>query len=509
MKKMGINLRSSLYALLIFIAVQISILPYSPLFSSLVQRDSGVFSYIGWRIINGEIPYRDVWDHKPPLIFYLNALGQLLTPGSQWGIWIIQCLFLLAAAYLGFRIINKLFGAGTAIFSLFSWLLTFNFLGPGGNFTEEYALPFQFLCFYLVFSNNHYPISNEKSFLLGLLFAVIFFFKQTNIGIGMAIVVYFLLITISKYSFKSLLKIYINIFLGFITITCIICLYYFINGAIHNFWEEVFQFNFIYTKHEIFSGIYLMIIESLFLVISGLLIFSIIGYIAAIKSVKKKDYSSQGVQALWIVCLLDVPIEFLLIDLSGRGYSHYFVPLLPSLVFLAGLGFYKSIYWLNQKQKGRSAEWILTIFCLLIMFIGNKMLYFDDIAVCNDEITSDLVHEIDRLTSPNDSVLLIGNETAINYMAQRKSPTKYVYQIPLYQKGYSNPLIINDFLNDVLENRPLLLISAEKSSTLQLHFPFETDEINNEIILIQSRYQYFENIGDWSIYILKEQPANI
>lgn len=505
---MGKNRRSLVEFLLIFLAVQLSILPYSPIFSSLVQRDSGVFSYIGWRILNGEIPYRDVWDHKPPLIYYLNAMGQMLSPGSQWGIWIIQCIFLLVAAYLGFQIIKKTFGVWVATFTLFSWMLTVNFIMPGGNFTEEYALPFQFLCLYLIYSGNQFPISNHKSFLYGVLFATIFFFKQTNIGIGIAIVIYFLLISIRKQDFRALLKVLINILFGFLTITGVICIYFLINGAISDFWEEVFHFNFVYTNHDLFSGAYLSLINSLFLIISGLLIFSVIGYFSAIISLRRKEYTSQGVSALWIVCLLDVPIEFILIDLSGRGYSHYYLSLLPSLVILASLGLQKFVNFVKRKSKKKYPEWVLPIFCLLLICVGNQSLYFDDIAVCNNQTTSNLINEIDRLSSPNDSVLILGNETAMNYMAQRESPSKYEYQIPLYQTGFSTTNMVDDFLRDILQNQPLLLIKAGNSSSLQMSFPYESNEINEKIILIQSRYHYLESVGDWSIFILKDQESS-
>jgi len=29
----------------------------------------------------------DVWDHKPPLIYFVDALGLSLTPNSLWGVW--------------------------------------------------------------------------------------------------------------------------------------------------------------------------------------------------------------------------------------------------------------------------------------------------------------------------------------------------------------------------------------------------------------------------------------
>ena len=62
----------------------IALYPSNPNNMTLPSRDSGVFLYIGWRFLNGDIPYRDVWDHKPPLIYFVDALGLTLTPHSLW-----------------------------------------------------------------------------------------------------------------------------------------------------------------------------------------------------------------------------------------------------------------------------------------------------------------------------------------------------------------------------------------------------------------------------------------
>lgn len=40
--------------------------------------DDHLFAYFGWRIWNGAALYVDVWDHKPPGMFWLNALGFLI-----------------------------------------------------------------------------------------------------------------------------------------------------------------------------------------------------------------------------------------------------------------------------------------------------------------------------------------------------------------------------------------------------------------------------------------------
>lgn len=66
---------------LILVGVLLVLVPINPINMPLTHRDSGVFLYTGWRILNGEIPYLHVWDHKPPVIFILNALGLFIGGG--------------------------------------------------------------------------------------------------------------------------------------------------------------------------------------------------------------------------------------------------------------------------------------------------------------------------------------------------------------------------------------------------------------------------------------------
>ena len=138
----------------------ISLFPNNPANMTLPSRDSGVFLYIGWRLLHGDLPYRDVWDHKPPLIYFVDALGISLTPASLWGVWILQFLFLFFTLLIIYKLLDQEFGLYAAlagIIVLTSGLLT---ILEKGNVTEEYALVFQALCFCLILHawRNDFPL---------------------------------------------------------------------------------------------------------------------------------------------------------------------------------------------------------------------------------------------------------------------------------------------------------------------------------------------------------------
>jgi 4-amino-4-deoxy-L-arabinose transferase-like glycosyltransferase len=55
--------------------------------------DDQMFGYFGWRIAHGATVYEDVWDNKPPGIYWINALGFLIGGDSYAGV-----IFLCALA---------------------------------------------------------------------------------------------------------------------------------------------------------------------------------------------------------------------------------------------------------------------------------------------------------------------------------------------------------------------------------------------------------------------------
>src|SRR5215211_5137336 len=130
----------------------IALFPSNPHNMTLPSRDSGVFLYVGWRFLNGDIPYRDVWDHKPPLIYFVDALGIALTPDSLWGVWVLQFLFIFFTLFFIYKLLDREFGIFAALAGAVTLTSGWLTILEKGNVTEEYALLFQALCFWLFVS---------------------------------------------------------------------------------------------------------------------------------------------------------------------------------------------------------------------------------------------------------------------------------------------------------------------------------------------------------------------
>ena len=79
--------------------------------------DSAIFKTIGLGILQGKLPYTDLFDHKGPVIFYIDALGQWLIPGKA-GIFLLQILSLSLALYFIFRTVSLFVSSKTAFISV-------------------------------------------------------------------------------------------------------------------------------------------------------------------------------------------------------------------------------------------------------------------------------------------------------------------------------------------------------------------------------------------------------
>lgn len=106
--------------------------------------DAGVYALMGGRMAAGDIPYLDVWDHKPPGLYLINAVGDLISGSAgSWEVaWVISVGAVVLTGVLladtlrlvGWRRSAWLAGAACAI-----ELASFP-LARGGGLTETLAV---------------------------------------------------------------------------------------------------------------------------------------------------------------------------------------------------------------------------------------------------------------------------------------------------------------------------------------------------------------------------------
>lgn len=469
-------------------------------------RDSGVFLYIGWRILSGELPYRDVWDHKPPVIFYINALGLFLTEGSRWGVWLLEFLSLFVAAFVGYKIFQKTFGTLTANFSTLLWLITLVYVIHGGNFTTEYVLPLQFVTLWLVKKTFEKPaFHNWTWFLIGSIGATAFFTKQNTIGIWISVTLFLIIYRIRLHQIKKLLFNFIFFVCGGLIIFVSWIAFFGLQGILPQFWNAAFEYNLVYFSSGIdSSGPIRPLIEGIWpLTKAGLLQFAGVGYLIGLLLISYKKQIVNDWLPLLGIGLIDLPIELVLLSISGRTYPHYYMTILPILALFAGITIWTILSSKFLYDIPEIAKTFLIIDSIVVFLWISFAPYMYELAFFRSANQQhEIVTAIQMNTSPEDTVLLWGAETAINFHAGRRSPSRFVYQYPLYNKGYVNEEMIIEFLDELIKENPRFIIDTHNSYTPLYKFPIQTNAIQKRIDYLECQYRSSDTIslGNWTVY---------
>lgn len=481
-------------------SVLLAMLPVSPWNTVNPRRDSGVFLYIGWRILQGEVPYRDIWDHKPPVIFYLNALGVALSGNSRWGIWCIEVLFVLAAAWLGFRLCRKVFGNGAAATVSLLWLVTLDFVIQGGNLTTEYTLPFQFALLALIVR------AETRSapwlwFLIGALTALAFFTKQNTVGIGVAIGLYLILSRIRSRQNKRLMKEAGWIAAGGMVIVLLVIVFFAWQGALADFWSAAFRYNFVHVASSLNlrARVKNLIMSLEPLTVTGLFPLALMGYVMGLFSLQYGLCRTAEERTLMGVGALALPLELVLVNLTDHPYPHYYMALLPVLTIFVGLVF-REIFSLPGRRAATLPVRHMFVAGILLAVGWNLCApYRKQVVEFRDTELASAAMYLRKNTSPGEYVLFWGAETAYNFLAARRSPSRFVYQYPLYKPGYTTPAMVEEFLDDLLRARPVI-IDTHNERTPMYEFPVTSGKIRASLSFLQAHYCPVDQVGTWIVY---------
>ncbi|HSK88643.1 MAG TPA: glycosyltransferase family 39 protein [Anaerolineales bacterium] len=489
----------------------IALFPGNPGNVTLPSRDSGVFLYMGWRFLSGDIPYRDVWDHKPPLIYFVDALGLTLTPDSLWGIWSLEIIFVFFTLFLVYKLLDKEFGiyaalAGTTV--LTSGLLT---ILARGNVTEEYALVFQALGFWLFVTawKKDFPV--RTSIWIGLLGGIAFNFKQTTIGIWVTYAL--LLLVIRLLQRKSPFKDLLSLAAGWAIPSIVFVIYFASQNALRDYWEQAFLYNFIYIgKHEGIRRLIPVFIKGFAYLRNGWVLYlTVLGWLAGFGYVWFKRKSFAQIHPLILIALVNLPIEILFITISGRSILHYYLTPLPVMAILTGVLVYTAAFLVGRIPRMSSQtiqKWVPGIMLTAVVLgqFEQVKYYPDSVRGLQDNDRSPVIEYILQNTDEDDQVLIIGAESVVNFLARREAPTRYVYQYPLALLG-RRPMF-EEYFNQILENKPTLIIDTRGRTRLdeKLYTPLQkrSQIVRDGVKYLGENYEQVAQFGEWFVYRLKD-----
>ena len=101
---------------------------------------------------------------------------------------------------------------------------------------------------------------------------------------------------------------------------------------------------------------------------------------------------------------------------------------------------------------------LVTVLWLPVTLIGQMIVTGSN--PLGDEIEHPLKDYITETTSPEDSVLIWGASSMLNFQTQRPSPSRFHYGYPLIVPGEYSQENIDQFVDDLEANQPALIVDA-------------------------------------------------
>ena len=437
-----------------------------------VGRDSSVFLYVARRIQEGGLPYRDVWDHKPPLIYYLDLAGLWLADRGLPGLALVELAALVAAACAGAWALHRALGALAAMFGSVAWLALLAVTLDGGNLPEEYALPLQLGAVALYVAGANGARSRGRCVAIGACAGLALLLKPTVLGIWAAI---FIAEAIAAWRRRSLRAIALPVaaaLLGALAVTLPVAAYLVAAGIAADAFDQAVRFNFHYSQATLGHRLVALLHGIGMTSFSGLLPVALVGWVAAV--VRLARGSARGPAArLLAVAVVALPLDFALASWTGRPGRQYFLACLPVLGLLAGIAaaslrppLERAALKAGVPRSAFVGTAIVLAFALFASAIPAVAIYRHDDGMTDQERSREAATAyVIRATRPADRVLFWGGESGLNYTTGRRAPTRYAYQYALFQPGYADPARIDELLAELDRDVPALIVDATPGTT--------------------------------------------
>jgi hypothetical protein len=297
--------------------------------------DSGMFQYIGQQVNNGLAPYNDVWDHKPPLIFYANALALRIAHGSPRGIVYLAYVSTFAFCALVWAALRRRAGVQAALFSVILVIGMLPDLVLVPNTTELFSLPFQAACFLLMAKEVETAWEPRYAILQGLLGAALFQLRANNAAVT---ALYVAVCAYDHFRSRSIGKFFgrITVFLVAFAIGNAACLWPIIHqGHLRQYWDAAFGFNAQYSAQR-------PIIMHFYAVGVGVLKTTRFGGCAlaaamALAALRAHLSWAKTADRFGVLAIALLAVSVCSSAVSGMAYQHYFLVWLLPIGLLAGL----------------------------------------------------------------------------------------------------------------------------------------------------------------------------
>lgn len=217
----------------------------SPLYPINDWVDANTYLTIGRAMHEGVVPYRDLYEQKGPILYFLHAAAALISDSSFFGVFIIEsvaCIVFLAASYCILQ--NSGCQRPLILIPLISMIIYSSGAFCHGDSAEELCLPMLAcsLCTLFKASETEKPLTTRQSFASGALCMAVFWIKFSLMGFYAAFFIAVFCLAV-KENVKTAIKGVMWTASGAISVTAPVLLYFAFNGALYELFDVYFADN--------------------------------------------------------------------------------------------------------------------------------------------------------------------------------------------------------------------------------------------------------------------------
>lgn len=370
----------------------------SPLFDAKQGQDENIYYSVATGMANGLDLYKDMFDHKGPVFFFIYTLAYLVSPGEFTGVYLLEVIMLSLSVFMVYKLTRLYTGDIASIVAAFiSIPLLFNqsYTREGGSLEQMY-ISLMLLALYFIIRGN----MKVRTFIVeGIIFAVVFFSKF-NLSLAWPFMMLFVAARfIGNKDYKGLVKAVMAYIAGFIAVAFLASIVFIIKGQMNIFIDSYFLFNAKYgavssmidTLRHVILRFYTAILEnrvSFFLAITG-----IAGISFAIK------YTD--IYARIMLPLVYMATVFLMYA-GSNSYEYYYS-------IIAGFGCFGIVVIVSHIYEklptiflNRRLPIIAGAVCVLMTFTVNKSMLYSFIFDTEPTGQDVLAYEMRRLSDDGD-----------------------------------------------------------------------------------------------------------
>jgi hypothetical protein len=421
--------------------------------------DAAVFVLAGVGIRQGNVPYRDLWDHKPPGSYLLNAAGQAALPWlDPWLVgWLLTLAFTGAAIVVFERLLrSRLSPAAAFLWSVLGLVLMASFpIALGGGLTESFAV-LPLVVALMVIARAAAGLRAVA--LIGCLLSVACLLSLQALPAALAL---FAAATLRRGGLLSPVGRAAAGVAGGVVLPLAVVAWLAVRGAIGDALDQLVTYNAAYRSS---AGKADDMIPVTLLLLLCLTVPAAIEMARMI--LKPRAFDRVG----W-ACFAWAVGYLLYIGFQGRIYLHYLILLVPPAVWLAGAG----TAWLAAQAKAPQRRVRAAAVGLLVaawLAIAISAFTVVGLHTAFGRFSADRAEQLDTAAwigtnTPSSATLFVwGHDADLYLLADRHPYDSYVYDFPLLTAGYAPDERLANLVADWTAAPPSVIVESLSEAPL-------------------------------------------